>query len=106
MIVLGALFFINKSGVDFEDPTTINLLRISFCVVTTVDILLQFYISTVLERKKQTDDDYAKKKLYFPKPPNPFSPTVEYEPVPCTTAKYEQQQQAQVHNYCRHVHVC
>ena len=97
MLVLGCVFFINKSGFDFENPDNIHLLRISFCIVNAIELVVQLYISKTLQRKRQADDDYSNKKLYFPGPVTPFDPTPEYDPTPRTTAEYEEEKSAKVH---------
>lgn len=96
IVVLLAVFFINKSGVNFEEPHNVNLLRISFCTVSVIDVLVNIYIYKILQSRIQKDeDDYNKKELFFPGPPNPFDPTPKYDPKARTTAVYEQEKSAQ-----------
>ena len=97
IIVLGSIFFINKSGINFEEPDTLQILRMVYCFVKAVEVLVYVYLYTALQQKTNAgDEDYTKKKMYFPGPSTPFNPAPKYNPIPSTVSDHEQAKIKQV----------
>ena len=101
ILIFASITLANKSGFNFEDEGNIRLLRIAFCIASTVELLVNIYIFKKLQTKSETggdDDDYTNKKMYFPGPPNFLDPTPKYDPKPRTVSEYEQEKSSQVPN--------
>lgn len=95
--MLGTIFLVNKSGIDLEEPTTLQTVRTAYVAVKILEIIINAFIFTTLKKRQQKQDDYTTKKKYFPGPPNPFNPEPKYEAEPMTVSQHEQAKMNQVH---------